>query len=159
MTKKERDVLLPTTLGSAILFVIGLLFAYFFLVPAALKFFIMYGSDIVEPFWSFDQYFNEFFGAYGDQPFNWVFSADELKWGGIQDAPRLALKQLKDWYDNGYIHPDFTIDNYTREGLQKFFAGIVGYLGNWASYNEMHIDFVRNRTMADLQRKRDIELL
>ena len=58
MTKKERDILLPMTLGSAILFVVGLLFAYFFLVPAALKFFIMYGSDIVEPFWSFDQYFN-----------------------------------------------------------------------------------------------------
>jgi sec-independent protein translocase protein TatC len=27
-------------------------------VPAALKFFIAYGSDVVEPFWSFDQYFN-----------------------------------------------------------------------------------------------------
>lgn len=104
-------------------------------------------------------YFNEIFGAYGDQPFNWIFSEDELKWGGIQDAPRLALKQLKDWYDNGYIHPDFTIDEYTREGLQKFFAGIVGHLSNWASYNEVHIDFVRNRTMANLQRSRDIELL
>ena len=33
-------------------------FSYFFLVPAALKFFIAYGSEIVEPFWSFDQYFD-----------------------------------------------------------------------------------------------------
>ena len=33
-------------------------FSYFFLVPAALKFFIAYGSDVVEPFWSFDQYFD-----------------------------------------------------------------------------------------------------
>ena len=27
-------------------------------MPAALNFFIGYSSDIVEPFWSFDQYFN-----------------------------------------------------------------------------------------------------
>ena len=30
MTKKERDVLLPMTLGSGLLFGVGLLFAYFF---------------------------------------------------------------------------------------------------------------------------------
>ena len=58
MTKKERDIILPMTLGSGILFGVGLLFSYFFLVPAALRFFISYGSDIVEPFWSFDQYFD-----------------------------------------------------------------------------------------------------
>ena len=40
MTKKERDIVLPVTLGSCILFAVGLIFAYFFLVPAALKFFI-----------------------------------------------------------------------------------------------------------------------
>ena len=58
MTKKERDILLPITIGSGVLFSVGLCFSYFFLVPAALKFFIAYGSDIVEPFWSFDQYFD-----------------------------------------------------------------------------------------------------
>jgi sec-independent protein translocase protein TatC len=58
MTKKERDVILPITLGSCILFIIGLVFAYFFLVPAALNFFISYGNDVVEPFWSFNQYFD-----------------------------------------------------------------------------------------------------
>ena len=58
MTKKERDILLPITIGSGALFGVGLWFSYFFLVPAALKFFIAYGSDIVEPFWSFDQYFD-----------------------------------------------------------------------------------------------------
>lgn len=57
MTKKERSILLPMTLGSGLLFVVGLAFAYFFLVPAALRFFITYGSEMVEPFWSFDQYF------------------------------------------------------------------------------------------------------
>jgi sec-independent protein translocase protein TatC len=58
MTKKERDTILPMTFGSGLLFGIGLIFSYFFLVPAALKFFIAYGSDIVEPFWSFNQYFD-----------------------------------------------------------------------------------------------------
>ena len=46
------------TIGSGILFGIGLLFSYFFLVPAALNFFINYGSEVVEPFWSFNQYFD-----------------------------------------------------------------------------------------------------
>jgi sec-independent protein translocase protein TatC len=58
MTKKERDILLPMTIGSGFLFAIGLGFSYFFLVPAALRFFITYGSEVVEPFWSFDQYFD-----------------------------------------------------------------------------------------------------
>ena len=58
MTKKEREIVLPVTLGSCFLFLIGICFAYFFLVPAALKFFIAYGADIVEPFWSFNQYFD-----------------------------------------------------------------------------------------------------
>jgi len=58
MTKSERDLILPMTLSSGLLFGIGLIFSYFFLVPAALNFFIGYSSDIVEPFWSFDQYFN-----------------------------------------------------------------------------------------------------
>ena len=58
MTKKERDILLPMTIGSGFLFGVGLCFSYFFLVPAALRFFIAYGSEVVEPFWSFDQYFD-----------------------------------------------------------------------------------------------------
>ena len=58
LTKNERDIVLPVSFGSGILFLIGLIFSYFFLVPAALRFFISYGSDVVEPFWSFDQYFD-----------------------------------------------------------------------------------------------------
>ena len=27
-------------------------------MPTAIKFFITYGSNVVEPFWSFDQYFD-----------------------------------------------------------------------------------------------------
>ena len=58
LTKNERDIVLPVSLGSGILFIFGLAFSYFFLVPAALRFFISYGSEVVEPFWSFDQYFD-----------------------------------------------------------------------------------------------------
>ena len=58
LTKNERDIVLPVSLGSGILFLIGLVFSYFFLVPAALRFFIAYGAEVVEPFWSFDQYFD-----------------------------------------------------------------------------------------------------
>ena len=58
LTKKERDIILPVSIGSGVLFVVGLAFSYFFLVPAALKFFISYGAEVVEPFWSFDQYFD-----------------------------------------------------------------------------------------------------
>jgi sec-independent protein translocase protein TatC len=39
LTKKERDIVLPVSLGSGILFLGGLAFSYFFLVPAALRFF------------------------------------------------------------------------------------------------------------------------
>ena len=58
LTKNERDIVLPVSLGSGLLFLIGLIFSYFFLVPAALRFFISYGAEVVEPFWSFDQYFD-----------------------------------------------------------------------------------------------------
>ena len=58
LTKTEQSIILPVTVGSIILFFIGLSFSYCFLVPAALKFFIDYGSDVVEPFWAFEQYFN-----------------------------------------------------------------------------------------------------
>jgi sec-independent protein translocase protein TatC len=57
MTKTERKTLLPMILGAITLFLSGLLFGYFLLVPAALNFFINYGSEVVEPFWSFEQYF------------------------------------------------------------------------------------------------------
>jgi sec-independent protein translocase protein TatC len=57
MTKNERKSILPIVFGAITLFVSGLSFGYFILVPAALNFFINYGAEVVEPFWSFDQYF------------------------------------------------------------------------------------------------------
>ncbi len=57
LTRKERRLLAPVVFGSSILFVVGLGFAYWVLIPAALKFFINYGADVVEQSWSIDKYF------------------------------------------------------------------------------------------------------
>ncbi|PLZ99987.1 twin-arginine translocase subunit TatC [Fischerella thermalis CCMEE 5268] len=57
LTRRERRLLAPVVLGSTVLFAVGLVFAYFLLIPAALKFFISYGADVVEQLWSIDKYF------------------------------------------------------------------------------------------------------
>nr|YP_009541853.1 Sec-independent translocase component C [Neogoniolithon spectabile]AYR06062.1 Sec-independent translocase component C [Neogoniolithon spectabile] len=58
LTTKEAQVFLPLVASSILLFFSGLYFAYNILIPASLYFFINYGSDIVEPLWSFEQYFD-----------------------------------------------------------------------------------------------------
>jgi sec-independent protein translocase protein TatC len=57
LTRRERRLLAPVVLGSGVLFLAGLLFAYFALIPAALQFFISYGADVVEQAWSIERYF------------------------------------------------------------------------------------------------------
>ncbi len=57
LTRRERRFILPIVLGSSVLFLGGLAFAYLLLIPAALKFFISYGADVVEQLWSIDKYF------------------------------------------------------------------------------------------------------
>ncbi|QIR37405.1 twin-arginine translocase subunit TatC [Tolypothrix sp. PCC 7910] len=57
LTRRERRLLAPVVLGSSVLFVAGLVFAYFLLIPAALNFFITYGADVVEQLWSIEKYF------------------------------------------------------------------------------------------------------
>ncbi len=57
LTRRERRLLIPVFMGSTVLFLSGLVFAYFALIPAALNFFINYGADVVEQSWSIDKYF------------------------------------------------------------------------------------------------------
>ncbi|BFM41194.1 twin-arginine translocase subunit TatC [Synechocystis sp. LKSZ1] len=57
LTRRERRLLAPVVLGSSVLFFAGLLFAYYALIPAALRFFISYGADVVEQLWSIERYF------------------------------------------------------------------------------------------------------
>ena len=56
LTSKETFFFIPILWSSISLFFIGIYFAFSILTPAALKFLIYYGSDVVEPMWSFEQY-------------------------------------------------------------------------------------------------------
>ena len=58
LTRNEKNIILFTLTGCICLFFVGLFFSYYLLVPAALNFFLLYGSDVVEPLWSFTQYFS-----------------------------------------------------------------------------------------------------
>lgn len=55
---KEKRIVTILIACSIILFLTGILFSYYILIPAALNFFIFYSSDILEPFLSFDEYYN-----------------------------------------------------------------------------------------------------
>lgn len=57
LTKKEINIIFPLLISSLLLFVLGLIFSYYTLIPAALNFFLNYSEEVLEPFWSFDQYF------------------------------------------------------------------------------------------------------
>ena len=57
LTRREQRLLAPIVLGSSVLFVLGLGFAYIALIPAALNFFVSYGAGVVEQQWSIDRYF------------------------------------------------------------------------------------------------------
>ena len=57
LTKKETKIILPLLLSSLVLFGLGLTFSYYTLIPAALNFFLNYSEEVIEPLWSFDQYF------------------------------------------------------------------------------------------------------
>ena len=58
LNKGEKNLILPLLLGSTLLFFFSLIFSYFILIPAALNFFISYGESVIEPLWSFNQYFD-----------------------------------------------------------------------------------------------------
>ena len=57
LTKKETKIILPLLVSAVVLFGLGLTFSYYTLIPAALNFFLNYSEEVLEPFWSFDQYF------------------------------------------------------------------------------------------------------
>ncbi len=56
LTKREKLLIAPSVAGSAILFFLGIFFAWKALIPAALGFLISYGADVVEPLWSIEKY-------------------------------------------------------------------------------------------------------
>jgi len=56
LTRRERRLVAPAVAASALLFLVGLTFAWWALVPAALRFLVSYGADVVEPIWSIERY-------------------------------------------------------------------------------------------------------
>lgn len=56
LSRRERSLVAPAVAGSAVLFAAGLAFAWWALVPAALRFLVSYGADVVEPAWSIERY-------------------------------------------------------------------------------------------------------
>lgn len=58
LTKKENQYILPICISALCLFFIGAIFSYTTIVPITLNFLIKYGSDVIEPVLSFDEYFN-----------------------------------------------------------------------------------------------------
>lgn len=58
LNKSEKTLVLGLLISSILLFILGLLFSYFILTPAALQFFIDYSSPVLEPLLSFNQYFS-----------------------------------------------------------------------------------------------------
>ena len=57
LTRREQKLIAPVVLGSSVLFLAGLVFAYVALIPAALKFFVNFGDGVVAQQWSIDEYF------------------------------------------------------------------------------------------------------
>ncbi|MFM8524647.1 MAG: twin-arginine translocase subunit TatC [Cyanobacteriota bacterium] len=56
LTRREQKLVAPAVAGSAVLFAAGLAFAWWALIPAALRFLVGYGADVVEPLWSIERY-------------------------------------------------------------------------------------------------------
>ena len=56
LTNSERRLVAPVVSVSAVLFLAGLAFSWWALVPAALRFLVGYGADLVEPLWSIEKY-------------------------------------------------------------------------------------------------------
>ncbi len=56
LTKHEKKLIAPAVAASAVLFLSGIVFAWWALIPAALRFLVSYGADVVEPIWSIERY-------------------------------------------------------------------------------------------------------
>ncbi len=56
LKQSERRLVVPAVAASTVLFLVGITFAWWALVPAALRFLVAYGADVVEPLWSIERY-------------------------------------------------------------------------------------------------------
>jgi len=57
LNENEKKTTFGLLTFSVILLFLGLIFSYKILIPAAVKFFISYNDEVIEPLWSFEEYF------------------------------------------------------------------------------------------------------
>lgn len=90
--EKEKKWVWPIVFSSAVLFIGGVLFGYFFVLPFAYSYFISFSSDTIKPMLSMDEYFSfttKFLLAFGvvfEMPLFILF----LALLGIVDAKMLS---------------------------------------------------------------------
>ena len=68
------------------------------------------------------------FGMFGAHPN--IFQVDDtgaIYYGAIDPRVKDALAKLKEWYDNGYIDPEFYVDT-SDTWLEKWVSGKLGYI-------------------------------
>ncbi len=67
-------------------------------------------------------YYRQFdwvFGAYGVMPEQWTLENGKVVNGTVSNKAKEALEKLHDWYEKGYINPEFLTD--TQDTLMKRF--------------------------------------
>jgi len=70
--------------------------------------------------------------AYGAYPDKWIKDSDgNLAFGSVQPEVKEGLKQLKDWYEKGYIDQEFFVKD-SGKNMERFVAGNgMAIYGNW----------------------------
>ena len=57
----------------------------------------------------YQDFFMEFFGAYGILPFDWQEVDGEIVYGGLREECTEVLATIAEWYSEGLIHPDYVV--------------------------------------------------
>lgn len=108
LTVKERTVIGLLVPSSVFLFISGLLFSFYFVLPIAMEFFIGFGTDYLQPMFSLQQYFG------------FVFTFI-MPFGVIFELPLVILVLAK----LGFITSEMLR---TKQSMVIFFSFIIGAL-------------------------------
>jgi len=72
--------------------------------------------------------FAEVFAAYDVLPFDLMEREGKVVWGGLLPETKEALRELRKWYQEGLLDPDFPLDTQGRNVESVFTNGKVGYV-------------------------------
>ena len=85
-----------------------------------------YGWSPVIHHWSLA--FVEVFAAYGVLAFDLMERDGKVIWGGLLPETKEALRELRKWYAEDLLNPDFPLDTQGRQNEIAFVNGKVGYI-------------------------------